>query len=150
MGVYPINAARFATGMEPVAVKGRQWSDRDEMYSDVDEHTDFEMRFANGLIAKGETSFGNSTNYLEVECEEGWYKLSPMQSYRGVRGETSDGRELPADPNHQQARQMDNDALAIKESKAPIVPGEDGFADIRIVKAIMESSRRGGEWIDVT
>ncbi len=147
MGVYPINAARFATGMEPIAVKGRQWSDRNEMYSEVDEHTDFEMEFPNGVMVKGETSFGNSTNYINVECTDGWYKLSPMQSYRGVRGETSDGTQLPPDPNHQQARQMNNDALAIKENRDPIAPGEDGLADIRIVNAIMESSRKGGEWI---
>ncbi len=147
MGVYPINAARYATGMEPVAVKGKQWSDRAEMYSDVDEFTEFEMEFPNGIMAKGETSFGKSTNYLDVDAENGWYRLRPFQSYTGVRGETSSGTELPADPNHQQARQMDNDALAIIENRDPIVPGEDGLADIRIVKAIMESSRRDGEWI---
>lgn len=147
MGVYPINAARYATGMEPIAVKGKQWSDRDEMYSEVDEHTNFEMEFPNGVMVKGETSFGNSTNYLNVECSDGWYKLSPMQSYSGVQGETSDGTQLPPDPNHQQARQMDNDALAIKENRDPIAPGEDGLADIRIVNAIMESSRKGEEWI---
>lgn len=147
MGVYPINAARYATGMELIAVKGRQWSDRDEMYADVDEHTDFEMEFPNGVFAKGETSFGNSTNYITVECTDGWYRLSPMQSYTGVRGETSDGKELPPAGINQQARQMDNDALAIRENKDPIVPGEDGLADIRIVKAIMESSRNGGEWM---
>lgn len=147
MGVYPINAARYATGMEPIAVKGRQWSDRGEMYSKVDEHTDFEMEFPNGVMVKGETSFGNSTNYINVECTDGWYKLSPMQSYSGVQGETSDGRQLPPDPNHQQARQMDNDALAIKENRDPIAPGEDGLADIQIVNAIMESSKKDGEWI---
>ncbi len=147
MGVYPINAARYATGMEPIAVKGRQWSDREDMYSDVDEHTDFEMEFPNGVMVKGEPSFGNSTNYINVECTDGWYKLSPMQSYRGVQGETSDGTQLPPDPNHQQARQMDNDALAIKENRDPIAPGEDGLEDIRIVNAIMESSQKGGEWI---
>lgn len=148
MGVYPINAARFATGMEPVAVTGKQWSERKEMYSEVDEFSEFEIEFSNGVKAFGETSFGKSTNYLEVECTDGWYRLSPMQSYRGVQGETSDGTQLPPAGINQQARQMDNDALAIKENKAPIVPGEDGMTDIRIVRAIMESSRKGGERIE--
>lgn len=144
MGVYPINAARYATGLEPVAVRGRQWSKRDEMYDEVDEFTEFELEFPNGVIAKGETSFGKSTNYLDVECTEGWYRLRPFQSYSGVRGKTSDGRTLPPDPNHQQARQMDDDALAIFEKRDPIVPGEEGLADIRIVNAIMDSSRKDG------
>ena len=149
MGVYPINGARYATGLEPVAVRGRQWSERDQMYSEVDEFTEFEMRFPDGVVAYGETSFGKSTNYLDVEAENGWYRLRPMQTYSGVRGETSDGTKLTADPNHQQARQMDNDALAIKENKNPIVPGIDGLRDIRIVQAIMESSQKGGEWIQL-
>jgi glucose-fructose oxidoreductase len=147
MGVYPINAARYSTGMEPVAVRGKQWSERKEMYNEVDEFTDFELEFPGGVIATGETSFGKSTNYLNIDAENGWYKLEPFQYYSGVRGETSDGTVLPPDPNHQQARQMDNDALAIKENKNPIVPGEDGLMDIRIVKAIMESSKKEGAWI---
>ncbi|SMO55087.1 Gfo/Idh/MocA family protein [Gracilimonas mengyeensis] len=147
MGVYPINGARYATSMEPVRVRGRQWSERKEMYSEVDEFTEFEMEFANGVMAKGETSFGKSTNYLDVDAEEGWYRLRPFQTYRGVQGETSDGTQLPPDPNHQQARQMDNDALAIKENTKPIVPGEEGLRDIRIVEAIMESSRKDGAWV---
>ena len=130
--------------MEPVAVKGRQWSERSEMYSEVDEFTEFELVFPEGVIAKGETSFGKSTNYLDITCKDGWYRLRPFQSYSGVQGETSDGKKLPPDPNHQQARQMDNDALAIKEKKDPIVPGEDGLRDIRIVNAIMKSSERSG------
>jgi len=149
MGVYAINGARYASNMEPIAVRGKQWSEREEMYSEVDEFTEFELRFPEGVTAFGETSFGKSTNYLDVDAEDGWYKLSPMQSYSGVKGETSNGIKLPADPNHQQARQMDNDALAIKESSKPLVPGEDGLKDIRIVEAIMESSKKGGEWIDL-
>lgn len=149
MGVYPINAARYSTGMEPIAASGRQWSERTDMYSDVDEFTEFELEFPNGIFVKGETSFGKSMNYLNVECTDGWYRLEPMQSYSGVQGETSDGTQLPPDPNHQQARQMNNDALAIKENHNPIAPGEDGLADIRIVQAIMESSQKGGDWINL-
>lgn len=149
MGVYPINGARYATGMEPVAVRGRTWSEREEMYSEVPEFAEFELRFPNDVIAEGETSFGKSTNYLDVECTDGWYRLRPFQSYSGVQGETSDGTELPPDPHHQQARQMDDDARAIKEGEDPIVPGEEGLADIRIVRAIMESSQKGREWIQL-
>lgn len=144
MGVYPINATRYATGMEPIAVRGRQWSVREQMYGEVDEFSEFELEFPEGIVAKGETSFGKSTNYLRVDCAEGWYRLQPFQSYSGVAGDTSDGTVLPPDPTHQQARQMDREALAIKEGRGSIVSGEDGMADIRIITAIMESSRQGG------
>jgi glucose-fructose oxidoreductase len=149
MGVYPINAARYATGQEPVAVKGRLWSERDEMYSEVPEFATFEMRFRDGLTARGETSFGKATNYLDVEATNGWYRLRPFQTYSGVRGRTSDGTTLSPSGRDQQARQMDNDARAILDGTAPIVPGAEGLADIRIVRAIMESSANGQSWVEV-
>lgn len=148
MGVYPINAARYSTGMEPVAVRGRQWSERD-IYNEVDEFTDFELKFPGGVVAKGETSFGKSTNYLRIDCRDGWYNLEPFQSYSGVQGKTSDGKQLPPAGGDQQARQMDDDALAIMKNKDPIVPGEEGLKDIRIVKAIMESSEKDRAWIEL-
>jgi glucose-fructose oxidoreductase len=148
MGVYPINAARYATGMEPVAVRGRQWSERD-IYDEVDEFTEFELKFPDGIMVKGETSFGKSTNYLRVDCADGWYELQPFQSYSGVQGETSDGKTLPPDPRDQQARQMDDDALAIMKGKEPVAPGIDGLRDIRIVNAIMESSDKDRVWIEL-
>ena len=147
MGVYPINAARYATGLEPVAVRGRQWSERTEMYGEVDEFTEFELEFPGGVVAHGETSFGKSMNHLDVDCTDGWYRLRPFQSYSGVRGEASDGTVLPPDPAHQQARQMDAEARAIQEGRPPVVPGQEGLADIRIVNAIMASSRDGGAWV---
>ena len=149
MGVYPINASRYSSGLEPIAVKGRQWSEREGMYSDVDEYTEFEMRFSGDLRSHCETSFGKSVNYLDIDAENGWYRLRPFQSYSGVQGETSSGTTLEADPGHQQARQMDNEARVIKEGKSPIVPGEDGLADIRVVEAIMKSSDSGGNWIEL-
>lgn len=149
MGVYPLNAARYSTGMEPIAVTATQSTDRTDMYRDVDEHTNFDLEFPGGLIAKCETSFGKNMNILNVECEDGWYKLEPFLSYTGVEGETSDGAELPPDPGHQQARQMDDNALALKNNTPPIVPGEEGLNDIRVVDAIFESANRDGERIEL-
>ena len=147
MGVYPINAMRYSSGMEAVAVRGRQWSERQELYAFVDEFSEFEVEFPGGVIACGETAFGKSSNYLDITATRGWYRLRPFQSYTGVQGETSDGVILPPDPYHIQARQMDMDALAIKENTAPVAPGEDGLADVEIIEAVQESSRRGREWI---
>jgi glucose-fructose oxidoreductase len=44
---------------------------------------------------------------------------------------------------------MDNDARAIKNGEAPLVPGAEGLADIRIVNAIMESDRNDGARIEL-
>ena len=80
---------------------------------------------------------------------DGWCRLRPFQSYSGVQGETSDGTQLRPSGRDQQARQMDDDARAIKNDESPLVPGEEGLADIRIVNAIMESSRKNGARIEL-
>jgi glucose-fructose oxidoreductase len=139
MGVYPLNAARYSTQMEPIAVTAKQSTTRPEIYKEVDETMQFELEFPGGVTASCETSFGKNMNDLMVTCTNGWYKLSPFQAYSGIRGVTSDGIELNATVPHQQAHQMDDDALAILQNKPLLVPGEEGLRDIRVVEAIYRS-----------
>lgn len=144
MGVYSINAIRYASGEEPVRVlRARQWTDRPDLFREVDEHTEFELELPSGVTAYGKASRGEKLNELRVECARGWYELSPFQTYEGVEGRTSDGRKLDKQIDDQQATQMDDDALAILEQRPPLVPGEEGLRDIRIVQAIMESAASG-------
>lgn len=144
MGVYPINGLRYASGEEPVeVVSARHETTRPEIYTEVDETTYFKLRFPSGAIGEGATSFARGMNHLKVDCEDGWYELRPFQAYSGIRGRTSDGKQLNQHIPNQQARQMDNDALAIKENRAVMVPGEEGLRDIRIVEAVYASARSG-------
>ena len=145
MGVYPINAARYSTGLEPIAVSATQSTRRPEIFDEVDETTTFKLEFPEGIIVDGKTSFGQSLNNLEVTCKDGWYYLRPMQAYSGVRGKTSDGKILPPMGKNQQAVQMDDDALAIINNKPVMVPGEEGLKDIAIVEKINESAAAGGK-----
>lgn len=144
MGVYCINAARYATGEEPVRVQNaRQWAMRTDLFAEVDEWSEFELVFPSGVIAACRTSFGENLDRLEVTCESGSYRLAPMQAYEGVRGETSDGVQLNQTIQHQQAKQMDDDALSLIQGTAMLVPGEEGLRDVRIVKAIEQSAHTG-------
>lgn len=144
MGVYSINALRFASGEEPVRVKSAsQRVLRPELFKEVDETTEFELEFPSGVVGYGRTSVGEAINSLTVKCERGSYTLEPMQEYDGVKGHTSDGKALDAHVDHQQARQMDDDALALIEGRPVMVPGEEGLRDIRLLQAIIESARTG-------
>ena len=143
MGVYPLNAARYCTREEPIAVTAKQSTTRPEIYHEVDETMEFTLEFPSGAIAECRTSFGAGLNELRVDCENGWYSLSPFQSYSGIRGVTSTGQKLNARINNQQARQMDDDALAIMNNMNVIVPGEEGLKDIRVVEAIYQSASSG-------
>ncbi len=139
MGVYPLNAARYATGLEPLSVSALQSTTRPEIYKEVAETMVFDLEFPGGITAHCEASFGKGMNDLKVTCQNGWYTLSPFQAYNGIKGETSDGKKLNSPIANEQATQMDNDAISIMSNKPVLVPGEEGLRDIRIVEAIYRS-----------
>ena len=141
MGVYPLNAARYVTGEEPLAVTAQQSTTRPEIYTEVDENMDFTLEFPSGAIASCESSFGKGMNSLHVNCKNGWYKFEPFQAYSGIAGSTSDGIVLNATIPNEQAKQMDEDAMAIMQDKPVLVPGEEGLKDIVVVEAIYKSVR---------
>ncbi len=100
------------------------------------------MEFPNNIIASCKTSYSNKMNILRVEAENGWYQLSPAYQYSGIKGKTSDGKMNLPNVN-QQARQMDDFALAIKENRPTPVPGEMGKQDVKIMQAIYEAMNSG-------
>jgi len=143
MGVYPLNAVRYVTGEEPIAVMAQERTTRPDIYSRADETTLFQLEFPSGALANCATSLGMSMNYLYVTTERGWYKLEPFQSYSGIQGSVSDGKLLNQTIPNQQARQMDDDALAILNDTPLLVPGEEGMRDIKVVEAIHLSAQSG-------
>ncbi|MGZ5136029.1 MAG: Gfo/Idh/MocA family protein [Flavitalea sp.] len=146
MGVYAIQGARLGTGMEPVAVVSAKTSTRrPEIYKNgLDETTAATLEFPGGVMANIRTSFGENINHLDIVCQKGEIKVSPYQSYAGVRavsplGEINHVYQVP----WQQARQMDNDAQSIMKGKPMLVPGEEGLRDIRVVEAIYKAAASG-------
>jgi glucose-fructose oxidoreductase len=143
VGVYCINALRYTTGIEPVSVTAQHKNTRPEIYKEVSETTIFDLDFPSGIRSNGKTTAAENVNILRADCEKGWYELSPFQAYRGVTGKASDGTLLNTYIENQQARQMDDDALAILQKKPVMVPGEEGLKDIVIVEAINKSAETG-------
>ncbi len=141
MGVYCLNATRYVTGEEPLAVMAQEVNER-PAFTEADENTLFQLEFPSGALATCATSFAMNINYLNVTAEKGWYNLSPFQAYRGVKGMSSNG-PLNFTIENEQTKQMDDDCLAIMNKTAPIVPGEEGLADIRVVNAIQLSAKLG-------
>lgn len=142
MGVYPINAARYSTGLEPIAVRDAKLiRHRPELFINADETAQFTLEFPGGITVNCETSVGKNMNQLVINAEKGWYRLQPMQSYNGVKGETSDGKKLDKTIANQQAAQMDNDSLAIINNTNVRVPGSQGLNDIKIVEAVLTAAK---------
>jgi len=144
MGVYTVNGIRNAANREPIEViSARQYADRPNLFKEVDETTEYELLFPDGIRAKGKTSVGQTINHLRIDCTAGWYEMRPMQPYSGVRGSRSDGLQIDKYVPNQQAIQMDDDALAILENRDFMIPPEEGLRDIRIIESIIRSSETG-------
>ena len=144
MGVYSIQGARLGTNMEPLSIISAETSTtRPEIYKNgLDEITTATLEFPGGVLANIKTSFAENINFMNVVCEKGDIKLSPYQAYTGAKGSSPLGEinhsyDIPL----QQAKQMDDDSLAIMEGKSMLVPGEEGQKDIRIVEAIYKSAQ---------
>ncbi|WP_298738392.1 Gfo/Idh/MocA family oxidoreductase [uncultured Chitinophaga sp.] len=146
MGVYAIQGARLGSGMEPVAVVSAKTSTtRPEIYKNgLDETTVAALEFPGGVLANIKTSFGENINFMDITCEKGVIKMAPYSAYSGVKGSSPLGEiNHPYEVPFQQAKQMDDDSLAIMGGKPMQVPGEEGLRDIRIVEAIYKSAASG-------
>lgn len=140
MGVYALQGARLATGEEPISVIAQSSTTRPEIYHEVEETMMFQLEFPSGARASCQTSFGIQMNHLHVNYEKGWLKMEPHSSYNGNKGLMSNGTEINFPIENQQAKQMDEDALALINNSDLLVPGEEGLRDIRVVEAIYKSA----------
>ena len=146
MGVYPIQGVRMGTGMEPIAVVSAKTStNRPEIYKDgLDEIAIATLEFPGGVMGDIKTSFAENINFLNIGCDKGEIKMVPYQQYAGVRGSSPLGEiNFPYNVPWQQAKQMDDDCLAIMNNQPMIVPGEEGQRDIRIVEAVYAVAKSG-------
>lgn len=146
MGVYVLQGARLATGEEPIAVTAQQYTTRPDVYKNgLDETSMAQLEFPSGARAAVQSSYGMSMNFLHVTGSKGFLRMEPYSEYRGLSGIASGNVKIehPYAVPFQQARQMDDDALAIIEKKPVLVPGEEGLRDIRIVEAIYKAAKTG-------
>ena len=145
VGIYVIQAARYTTGQEPIAVSAREFKTDLVKFKEVDELITWQMEFPNGLVANCTTSFSASTNHLYVASEKGFIRLSPAYTYSGLSGYT---RKYKFDfPQvNQQALHMDGIANTIMNGVPHLnVGGEEGLRDMKIIDAIFKSIEEDGK-----
>ena len=149
IGIYSLNAARYLTGQEPVAVSAVESTDRsDPRFRTVEDRIDFMLRFPSGVIANCMSSYSSSHNRYRVTGTQGHIDMEPATSYEGQRmtirkdGQTAP-RVLPASPQSQFAGQLDHLSECVLADRTPIVAGEEGLADLRVIEAIYRSAREG-------
>ncbi len=144
VGIYALQATRFITGEEPVAVSGMETKTDPVKFSEVDETIVWQEKFPSGVVAYCSTSYnaGLLGRYTAI-ADKGWFELNPGFYYDGNHGRRSDGKEIRLPEIDQFAAEMDDFAQCILGGKTSRVPGEEGLRDIKIMKAIYESIRTG-------
>lgn len=143
MGIYTIQAARFTTGMEPVAVMNvRQEKTNPELFKEVDDKVFWDMEFPNGFVAKCKSSYSDQLSSVHAEFERGNVDVKPAFYYNGNKGTTPDG-PMNFPPVIQQTLQMDDFANCVKINKKSQVPGEEGVKDMKVVEAIYRGLASG-------
>lgn len=143
LGVYCLQGCRYTTGMEPIIVTAHEEPKTDpEKFKDIEEALTFDLEFPNNILAHCSSSYTSEGSMLRAEAERGWFELSPAYPYTGVKGRTSEG-EMNFPQVNQQAKQMDDFALAIKENRPTPVPGEMGRQDVKILLAIYRAMETG-------
>lgn len=141
VGIYCVQGVRYTTGLEPLAVTAQEGKKTDaQKFKEVEESLTWQMEMPEGIVAECKTSYSESMNKLWAEAEKGYFELSPAYAYSGIDGSTSNG-PLNFENVNQQALQMDDFALAIRDNRPTPVPGEMGRQDVKILQAIYESMR---------
>jgi len=143
VGIYCIQAARYCTGLEPVAVTAQEFKTDNDKFREVDETLSWQMEFPGGLVASCTTSYAINIHKLDVRFERGWARLSPAFDYGPLQGTTSNPEVTMDFPNVvEQALHMDDFALSVLQKTPVKVPGEEGLKDMKVITGIYESIRR--------
>ena len=144
MGAYPLQAARYSTGLEPIAVTAQMFNSDPKVFVGVDETTTFQLEFPNQIVANCLTTFAANVNYLTINVQKGEYGLRPFSGYNGLHGFLPDGKTFDFPVMNQQAAQMDEMCLSILEKRPSPTTGEEGLRDMIIIDAMRESVKKGG------
>jgi predicted dehydrogenase len=148
VGIYCLNAARYCTGEEPVAVTAMAHQPKDvPRFREVPASVSFQLRFPSGVLAHCDCSFDAAeSRRLRVHGTKGFIDLDPAFSYRGLRltvGRQSGREQVRLDEIDQFAAEMDHFSGCVLADRAPRTPGEEGLADVRVIAAIDEAARTG-------
>jgi glucose-fructose oxidoreductase len=146
IGIYCINAARYIFKAEPLEVTALAEKSADKRFKEVNETVSVIMRFPENRLASITYSFGAS--------DMAWYTLVGTKGYLCLDSayEYAEGHELEYDlgegvktQKYKKTDQFGPEFVyfsdCILKNRAVEPSGLEGFADIAIVEAILESIR---------
>ena len=148
LGVYQINAARYLFQDEPVEVLASCQTGFDERFTDVDGTTTAILRFSSGRVAQLTASLAatRSSSYRIIGTQ-GELRVEPAFDYTTelkhhlTIGDKTSVRSFPV--RDQFAPELLHFSECILHDREPEPSGEEGRADVRIVRAIFRAAETG-------
>jgi predicted dehydrogenase len=148
IGIYCVNAARYLFRAEPEHVIGWHAAGRDERFRDCPETTAASLSFPGGRLASFSVSFGGGNASLyEVVGTKGSLRLDPAYEIAGdlthhvAIGERRRKKVYKA--RDQFAPELLYFSECIQKDLEPEPSGEEGLADVRVLRAIERSAAEG-------
>jgi len=149
IGIYSLNATRYLTGEEPVAVNAMESTDRSNpRFKEVEDIINFQLLFPSGATAECGSAYTANFNRYRVTGPKGFIELDPATSYQGQSMRAAlGGPPTPREPaptaKNQFSAQLDHLSECILTNREPIVGGEEGLKDVRLIEAIYRAAREG-------
>lgn len=148
VGVYAIQGARYATGIEPVSVSATAFNTFKDKMDGMEETILFTLRFPGDISAQLFGSYVAREEFIDIAAEKGHYGLKPSFGYAPVKGYIK-GEAMNFEYHNQQAVQMDAFAKNIMDGTPVVADGEDGLQDMRIIEAVYKSAKKGGKEVAI-
>ncbi len=148
MGVYCINAARYLFQAEPESVFATTANSGDPRFQNVEEMTSVLMRFPKDRLASFTCSFGAADiSRYTLLGTKGVLTADPAYEYASANKLTVKIEEKTTNKKFAKRDQFAAELVyfsdCILNNKEPEPSGQEGLADVRVVRAIYESSRTG-------
>ena len=148
IGIYCINAARALFAAEPTEVFAWSASSGDKRFREVDEMTAAVMRFPGERLASFTCSLGAAdVSTYQVVGTKGSLRVDPAYEYaEGLvhqlqTGEKAKKREFGK--RDQFAAELLHFSDCVQQDRDPEPSGEEGLADVRVIRALLRSARAG-------
>jgi predicted dehydrogenase len=148
LGVYCINAARYLFRDEPAEVFAYSANNGEARFREVDEMTSCMMRFPNERLATFTTSFGTADmDSFQLMGTKGHLRLDPAYDFNAKLKLTTQiagaSKQQGFSKRDQVAAELIYFSDCVLNDKTPEPDGWEGFADVRIVRALYRSADSG-------
>ena len=153
VGLYCLNATRYLTGEEPIAISANLFSTpNDPRFHEVEESLTFQLQYPSGVLAICSTSYGfHRSRRFRVFGSDGWGQLDPAFDYNGLQMEigrksstnstAENVTQVRMSEKNQFALEMDHIADCVIHDRVPHTPGEEGLQDQKLMGLIYQAAQ---------